>query len=68
MRGRRVGEGGIRKGRSWTGDYSTGVGMDFGSSEYCRESEILGVGLIQCTGVAGGFGHGGPGYPLISWG
>jgi hypothetical protein len=23
---------------------------------------------IQCTGVAGGFGHGGPGYPLISRG
>jgi hypothetical protein len=43
--------------------------MDFGSSEYCREGgEILGVALTQCTGVAGGFGHGGPGYPLISWG
>jgi hypothetical protein len=43
--------------------------MDFGSSEYCREGgETLGVALTQCTRVAGGFGHGGPGYPLISWG
>jgi hypothetical protein len=29
MRGRKVGEGGIRKGRSWKGDYSTGVGDGF---------------------------------------
>ena len=26
MRGRKVSEGGIRKGRSWKGDYSTRVG------------------------------------------
>jgi hypothetical protein len=56
---RRVGEGGIRKGRSLTGGYSTEVGDGFWELWICRESEILGVGLIQCTGVAGGFGHGG---------
>ena len=34
--------------------------MDFASSGICREGgEILIVGLIQCIGVAGGFGHGG---------
>jgi hypothetical protein len=33
--------------------------MNFGSSGFAGESEIMGVGLIQCTGVAGGFGHGG---------
>jgi hypothetical protein len=38
MRGRRVGEGGIRKGRSLTGGSFYGsLGMDFGSWEYCRE-------------------------------
>jgi hypothetical protein len=41
--------------------------MNFGELWIGRGSEILGVGLIQCTGVVGGFGHGGPGYPLISW-
>jgi hypothetical protein len=37
MRGRRVGEGGIRKGRSLTGAILRELGMDFGSWEYCRE-------------------------------
>jgi hypothetical protein len=42
MRGRRVGEGGIREGRSWTGGILQELAMDFGSSEYCREGgEIL---------------------------
>jgi hypothetical protein len=42
MRGRRVGEGGIRKGRSWTGGILRRLGMDFGSSGICREGgEIL---------------------------
>jgi hypothetical protein len=31
MRGRRVGEGGIRKGRSWTRGILRELGMDFGS-------------------------------------
>jgi len=60
MRGRRVGEGGIREGRSLMGGILRRLGMDFGSSGIFREGgEILRVGLIQCTGVAGGFGHGG---------
>jgi hypothetical protein len=37
MRGRRVGEGGIRKGRSLTGGILREFAMDFGSWEYCRE-------------------------------
>jgi hypothetical protein len=43
------------------------LGMDFGSSGFAERSEILGVGLYQCTGVAGGFGHGGQDIHMISW-
>jgi hypothetical protein len=44
-----------------------GVEEDFGSSESCRESEILGsLDCSRAPGVAGGFGLGGLGYPLIS--
>jgi hypothetical protein len=32
--------------------------MNFGSSGFAERVKF-GVGLIQCTGVAGGFGHGG---------
>ena len=42
-------------------------GWILGALSIAERSENLGVRLYQCTGVAGGFGHGGPGYPLISW-
>jgi hypothetical protein len=39
-------------------------GLIFGGSWICREEWIFGVGLDQYKHrVAGGFGHGGPGYP-----
>ena len=42
MRVRKVGEGGIRKGRSWKGGDSTGkLGDEFGELGIGRESEIL---------------------------
>jgi hypothetical protein len=51
-----VGEGGIRKERSLgKGDHSTGVEKDFGSSEYCRESEILGVSIVAVHRGCWGF-------------
>ena len=43
------------------------LGMDFGSSGFAESGEILGVGLYQCTGVVGGFGHGGQDIHMISW-
>ena len=40
--GGRVGEGGIRKGRSWTGGYSTEVGgMNFGELGIAERSEVM---------------------------
>jgi hypothetical protein len=42
------------------GGYSTGGwGWILGARGFAERGEILGVGLYQCTGVAGGFGHGG---------
>jgi hypothetical protein len=68
MRRGEVGEGGIRKGRRWTGGHSTGGwGWILGALGFAERSEILGVGLYQCTGVAGGFGHGGQDIHMISW-
>jgi hypothetical protein len=34
---------------------------------FAEGSEIFRVGLYQCTGVAGGFGHGGQDIHRISW-
>jgi hypothetical protein len=64
-----VGEGGIWRGRRFTGGHSTGDwGMDFGGSGICREKWSFGVGLYQSgTGVAIGFGHGGHDIHMISW-
>jgi hypothetical protein len=46
------------------GGHSTGGwGWILGALGFAERGEILGVGLYQCTGFAGGFGHGGPGYP-----
>jgi hypothetical protein len=41
--------------------------MNFGGAlGFAERGEILGVRLYQCTGVAGGFGHGGQDIHMIS--
>jgi hypothetical protein len=42
-------------------------GWILGALSIAEGSENLGVRLYQCIRVAGGFGHGGLGYLLISW-
>jgi hypothetical protein len=42
-------------------------GWILGALGFAEKSEILGVGLYQCTGVAEGFGHGGQDIHMISW-
>jgi hypothetical protein len=68
MRGE-VGEGGIWRGRRFTGETFYGRwGIDFWGSWICREEWSFGVGLDQFRHrVAGGFRHGGQDINMISW-
>jgi hypothetical protein len=51
MRGE-VGEGGIRKGRRWTGGHSTGGwGWILGALGFAERSEILGWDCISAPGL-----------------
>jgi hypothetical protein len=58
-------KGGIRKeGRSWRGAFDGKETMIFlGRTLSIDQRGILCLGLTQWTGVARGFGLGGPGYP-----
>ena len=49
-----------KEGKEWDGRLFYGSwGWILGALGIAERSEILGVRLYQCTGVAGGFGHGG---------
>jgi hypothetical protein len=55
MRGRKVGEGGIRKGRSWMGGILGRSGNGFWELWICREKVKLGRGIVSVHRGCWGF-------------